>query len=382
MADQYAGNYKICDLVKMAVLVDDCKKAAETWADVMGAGPFIISRHVQFDELKLRGEDVTCDMDVAIGMWGEVEIELIQPNDDSPALIYPVDKKQGRLHHLTWITDDLQAETERLESLGYPKLVESVVSPGSGRSAWFDGEKLAGCLLAVYQRSEFLEQNTEMLKAMRDDWDRVTPISYVYDCRTSQFVEEELPRKKEGQYLPTSFNQIGVLVEDCTKAGREWVKVLGVGPATVNRHIQIDDLTYRGQPTEWDQDSCLCQFGPVQIELLQTNDNSPAVHFQPGPNGRIHHVNWLCRNLDEEKARMAKLGYTPIWDCNLAGGEMCMCMFDTENIMGSLCEVYEDSELNQAGYDTVRRMHKEWDGAKDIAYFYDMSTYTMVEEEE
>lgn len=382
MKDRYAGKYKVCDFYKMAVVVNDCKKAAEQWADVMGAGPFIVSRHVQFEQLKVNGQDVSCDMDAAVGMWGDhVEIELIQPNEGGEAIFGKVDPKQGHLHHLTWVTENLDSEIKRLEGLGYPKVVDCVAAPGSIRSAWFDADKLIGCMLEVYENSEFLDGTRDTLLEMRKEWDLVHPVAYVYDCRTNAPADEELPEKKDGKYIPTSFNQIAFLYEDCTKAAREWVKVFGAGPATVNRHIRIDDLIYKGEKMNWDQDSALCQFGSVQVELLQTDDDSPAVHFTPGPKGRIHHVNWLCKNLDEEKARMAKLGYPVIWDCNLAGGEMRMCMFDTENLMGSLCEVYEDSELNQAGYDNMRNLHNNWNGSKDIAYFYDMSTYTMTEEE-
>ena len=381
MKDKFAGKYKVCDLYKMAVVVKDCKKAAEQWADVMGAGPFILSRHVQFEEMKVHGKDISIDMDAAVGMWGDIEIELIQPNQGGEELFGSLEEGRGKFHHLTWVTENLEQETKRLEELGYPKVVDCKAGPAGLKSAWFDAQQFIGGMLEVYEWSDFLDQTADTLKEMRRSWDLIHPIAYVYDCRTNAPAEEKLPEKKDGRYVPTSFNQICFLYEDCVKAAREWVRVLGAGPATVNRHIQIEELTYKGKKTEWDQDSALCQFGTVQVELMQTNDDSPAVHFQPGPNGRIHHVNWLCKNLDDEKARMAKLGYPVIWDCVLAGGEMRMCMFDAEKLMGSLCEVYEDSELNQAGYETMRKIHRSWDGKKDIAYFYDMRTYTMSEEE-
>lgn len=187
--------------------------------------------------------------------------------------------------------------------------------------------------------------------------------------------------KKVGKFDIRNFHQICFLYENCKDAAKEWAKVMGAGPALISRHIQIEKLTYKGKETTWDQDSALVQFGPLQVELMQTDDDSPAVHFKPGKNGRLHHVNWVVDDLDAETKRLEKLGFPLIWECTTAG-DMLIRWFDAEKFLGCVFEVYQTNEVMEMGYSTVKINHERWDGKNPIANVYDMRTYEFVDEED
>lgn len=192
MSDKFAGDQVLRDFNQMGVLVKDCVEAAKQWAEVFGAGPFIISRHIQIENLKYKGKQTTWDQDSAIGQWGPIQIELLQTNDDSLAVHYETPQVGGKLHHVNWVADDLDAETKRLEDLGYPMVWECTCQPGNMRIRWFDAEKLLGCLIEVYESNEFIEQTYDSIRMLHEDWDGESAIAYVYDCRTNQIVDEKL----------------------------------------------------------------------------------------------------------------------------------------------------------------------------------------------
>ena len=63
--------------------------------------------------------------------------------------------------------------------------------------------------------------------------------------------------------------QVCWYVNDIEAAMRRWIEQHGVGPFFVHRHMALEDVIYRGRPTEVDFDLAIAQSGGIQLELIQ-----------------------------------------------------------------------------------------------------------------
>ena len=64
-------------VMQLGFVVPDLEAAALHWAG-LGVGPFFLMEHIQYAECRYRGQPVSFDMSVAVGQWGEVQVELIR----------------------------------------------------------------------------------------------------------------------------------------------------------------------------------------------------------------------------------------------------------------------------------------------------------------
>jgi catechol 2,3-dioxygenase-like lactoylglutathione lyase family enzyme len=108
-------------------IVDDIPEAVDQWVEATGAGPFFhLGEHVEFDETLLEGEPCVLDHASAIGKWGPIFLELIEPHEVTPELesrFYTGGAGGSNIAHIAYIVDDPAAESERLEAAGMPKFL-------------------------------------------------------------------------------------------------------------------------------------------------------------------------------------------------------------------------------------------------------------------
>jgi len=70
-----------------AFVVTDLDAALDHWTRVMGVGPFFVFERVEFAEIWYRGQSaLDIDLSVAIGYWGDLQIELIRQRNDVPSI--------------------------------------------------------------------------------------------------------------------------------------------------------------------------------------------------------------------------------------------------------------------------------------------------------
>lgn len=167
------------------------------------------------------------------------------------------------------------------------------------------------------------------------------------------------------------FHQMCFLVEDCEEASKLWAEVMGAGPFAVVHYKDTLNLKYKGEEMDWIMHGANGQWGPVQIELMQTVNDCPAVHYKPQPGlGKLHHINWVCEDLEAETKRLEALGYPMVWEAS-AGDNMLIRMFDADKMLGCLIEVYQYNESTEQTYAMLRKQHENWDGKNPIACYFD-----------
>jgi catechol 2,3-dioxygenase-like lactoylglutathione lyase family enzyme len=154
-------------------VVDDLRTGVERFARDFGAGPFFAMEHIAFDDVTFDGSPAVYDHSSAFGAWGPILVEITQVHDAQPAgLAKLLTRPGGGLGHLAWLTDDLAAETGRLEAAGMRCFHTGRTGPVS--AAWFQGEPF-GHPVEVLQRCPEILSFYAMLREVAEGWDGSEP---------------------------------------------------------------------------------------------------------------------------------------------------------------------------------------------------------------
>jgi catechol 2,3-dioxygenase-like lactoylglutathione lyase family enzyme len=120
---------------QIAYLTDNIEQAMEAWIGRSGVGPFIWYRNLELPVVH-RGEDARVAMEVAIAYRGDCQIELIQQTNEAPSPYRPYfEKGQMGLHHLAYITEDIDRSLETAKADGFE--ITTTISAPIGRYAYF-----------------------------------------------------------------------------------------------------------------------------------------------------------------------------------------------------------------------------------------------------
>ena len=123
--------------------VDDLDAAMERASRTLDVGPFLVHPHVAFDSFTLAdGTEITdpdyFDHSAAFAAWGPIVLELGVVHTVHPDLEAAYAIRTGEVGHVSWVVDDLEAESRRLGALGC-ELIHTEVGGGSVHVAWHRG---------------------------------------------------------------------------------------------------------------------------------------------------------------------------------------------------------------------------------------------------
>lgn len=154
--------------------VDDLEAGIDRAVRTLGVGPFLVHPHVSFESFVLADgtevEDPTYfDHTAAFTSWGPVVLELGQVHTAHPDIAEAYGIRAGGVGHVSWVVDDLAAETARLESVGCALI--HTASLGEVRVAWHDGGTQFPHPIEVHQAGPPILGMHGRLAALADGWD-------------------------------------------------------------------------------------------------------------------------------------------------------------------------------------------------------------------
>jgi len=160
------------DAFQMAFLPADFDAALNRWIE-LGAGPFFVMRNRVFTRSVFRGQLVGTAIDVALGQWGDVQIELIRQLDDGPSVYREWLDAGGRgVHHLGVQVPDLQRARHRVRDAGY-EIVQEITS-GEMDLFYAASPDRDQPIVECMAPPPSMFERFEMMKAARRAWDGVT----------------------------------------------------------------------------------------------------------------------------------------------------------------------------------------------------------------
>ena len=161
--------------MQYAFVVNDLDEAMASWSQIMGAGPFFVSREYLGNELTYRGQPSQTRVDYAFGQAGPVQVQLIAQSDPGPSLyrdMYP--PGEAGFHHVGVLipAEQMPAEVDRMQAAGYP-VVASLFT--SVPVAYFDCRDRIGCFVELYGTNQRTLDFFQLIADTHRDWDGTGP---------------------------------------------------------------------------------------------------------------------------------------------------------------------------------------------------------------
>jgi hypothetical protein len=162
-------------------------------------------------------------------------------------------------------------------------------------------------------------------------------------------------------------DQLGYVVDDIEAAMAHWVEKLGVGPCYFLPSPPMQDLAYRGRPTEARIAVALSFSGALQIELIQPVDDHPTPYrdFLAAHGTGLHHLARFVDDYDAAMAGYASRGMEPFFGGRGLTEKQRFSYFDTETHGGTCSELIETVEFG-GFFDAIRNAVSGWDGSDPI----------------
>jgi len=108
------------EIFQLAYVVGDLNAALRHWTQVIGAGPFFLRPGIVLAGWKYKAKVVDINIDVAMGYWGDTQVELIHQNCQTPSvyLEWQAQRREG-IHHFGILCSDGARARQALSASGF-----------------------------------------------------------------------------------------------------------------------------------------------------------------------------------------------------------------------------------------------------------------------
>jgi len=161
--------------------------------------------------------------------------------------------------------------------------------------------------------------------------------------------------------------QNGYVVRDIQAAMKHWTEVLGVGPFYYIERVEVENFTYKGEPSDADFSIALANSGDLQIELIQQRNAAPSMYLdflEAGHEGLQHMAYWT-QNFQADYDRLIASGYK-VGQSGEIGENGRFVYFETEAHPGTVIELSDISGPKGGFFKHIAEVAANWDGTKPI----------------
>ncbi|MDB5448599.1 MAG: hypothetical protein JWQ97_3916 [Phenylobacterium sp.] len=163
------------EVMQMAFVVRDFDAALDFWTRTMGVGPFFVNEKVMLDDVRYRGAPTDIDFRMAIGYWGEGQVELIHQRNDAPSIYKEwLDAGRDGLHHVCLLVDDMEATRRVCRDAGAEVIQEGRL-PG-GEVIYVDTGGGPGTIVELLKLPQAGHERFAAMREAARNWDGSDPI--------------------------------------------------------------------------------------------------------------------------------------------------------------------------------------------------------------
>lgn len=169
-------------MIQVAFVVPDIVRAARAWAATLGAGPFfrLGDEPIVLDHATHRQVAADWSHSTSVGQCGRIQIELMEQYSATPqSLAADLEIGSHGLHHVAWLVDDLDAESQRLEALGCPNILISSIAGQEFR--FHDARDSLGCRVEFYLGLPMVRTFFGAIQRVAQGWDGTDPVRSIVD---------------------------------------------------------------------------------------------------------------------------------------------------------------------------------------------------------
>ena len=164
------------DYCQLAWVVPDLESAVARWVRTTGAGPFFLFDALHFDDANYRGTPMDiAPCRAAIGQYGEMQIELIQPTDTSPGIWGDVGQRdRTHFHHTGLYCSDYAGERAAYVGEGAEVAFEGLMM--GAKTCYIDTVPQLGFMTELITANPVADQVFAAFRAASQGWDGKDPI--------------------------------------------------------------------------------------------------------------------------------------------------------------------------------------------------------------
>lgn len=161
--------------------------------------------------------------------------------------------------------------------------------------------------------------------------------------------------------------QLSYCPRDYDAALRYWIG-MGAGPFFELHHVQLENIRFRGRPSDIVFSMALAYLGDIQIELIRQHNDAPSMYTEWLAEGRegVQHMCVLVDDIAEARRRVAAIGGTVLQEGELPGGAGAVIYVDTGGGPGTVMEYLQIGQAGRDGFAMMREAHRNWDGTDPI----------------
>ncbi|ABW14106.1 conserved hypothetical protein [Parafrankia sp. EAN1pec] len=159
---------------QIGYIVRDIDQAVRSWLE-LGVGPWYVLRG-QTQTGLYRGRSCTAPLSIAFSNTGDLQVELICQEDDTPS-IYTEFLRSGHegFHQLAWWTDDFDATMRSVAAAGWP-VVWSGDGDGAARYAYVEPPAGPATIVEIMEVTAATDGIATLVRQAAQDWDGSDPI--------------------------------------------------------------------------------------------------------------------------------------------------------------------------------------------------------------
>jgi hypothetical protein len=160
-------------------VVPDLQAAIANHAAFFGSGPYFHLEHMAVSGRYGDGREWQTELTLAMGQWGDLQLEFIQPKDNNPSPWRDAipHGAGGTLyhHHVCFIPEDYQGTMQAFATSGYP-LVMDLAMPGGTKAVLFDTRATLGHFVELWEPGPAISYFCDHLRRAAGTSDGTTPI--------------------------------------------------------------------------------------------------------------------------------------------------------------------------------------------------------------
>lgn len=159
---------------QIGYVVTDLDEAIASWLE-LGVGPWYVLRGI-LQRMLYRGEPRAVTLSLALANTGDLQVELIHQDDDTPSIFTEFLAANGPgFHQLAWWPDDFESTMQAVQAAGWP-VVWSGGEDSGVRYAYFEPPGGQATIIEIMELTDAFAGMAKLVRDAADGWDGTDPI--------------------------------------------------------------------------------------------------------------------------------------------------------------------------------------------------------------
>ena len=159
---------------QIGYVVTDLDQALASWIE-LGVGPWYVIRNVP-QRVLYRGEPCEIMLSLALANSGELQVELIHQQDDTPSIFTEFLASRGEgFHQLAYWAEDFDATMQAINVAGWPVVWSGGEDLGT-RFAYVEPPHSPATIIEIMELTDTTVGMGKFIRDAADGWDGIDPI--------------------------------------------------------------------------------------------------------------------------------------------------------------------------------------------------------------